>query len=183
MASNQSLWPRHWLMTDERMGGLLWQAVDRLPAGDGAIVLRHYSLTADERLDLGRLLAQRAAERGLLLAVAGSETLADALDAALVHNPAAPAQRSFSTSVHNAGEAIAAREEGAALIFVSPVYPTRSHPGARSLGAADAARLVQAAGCPAIALGGMNERRFATLDARYPGLFAGYAGIDCWLRD
>ena len=38
MAANQSLWPREWLMTDERIGERLWEAVDGLPPGAGVVL-------------------------------------------------------------------------------------------------------------------------------------------------
>ena len=66
----------------------------------------------------------------------------------------------------------------ASLVFVSPVFATRSHPGAPALGLDRAKRLAEAAGAPAIALGGMNARRFAELEGLY-----GWAGIDAWLGD
>lgn len=178
MAANQPLWPRRWLMTDERLRDRLWAAVDRLPAG-GGIILRHYSLPESGRLALGRELALQAADRGLVLGVAGCRTLADELGATLVHNPSAPGGLPASVAVHDEVQAAAAREMGAALAFIGPVFPTRSHPGRPALGEERAVELALRAGCPAIALGGMDENRFATL--REHG-FHGFAGIDCWLK-
>jgi thiamine-phosphate pyrophosphorylase len=63
-------------------------------------------------------------------------------------------------------------------VFVSPVFPTRSHPGRAALGVDRALALAELAGCPAIALGGMSAERFAALR----GGFYGFAGIDCWLK-
>ena len=85
-------------------------------------------------------------------------------------------------SVHDGAQAEGARTAGANLAFVAPVYPTRSHPHGRALGAERAAELARMCGCPTIALGGMDAGRFAELDAAFPGRFHGYAGIDCWLR-
>ena len=48
MAANQPP-GRGWLMTDERMGERLWEAIDRLPSGSGGIVFRHYQSGSDER--------------------------------------------------------------------------------------------------------------------------------------
>ena len=181
MAANQPSWPRQWLMTDERIGEQVWEAIDRLPPGNGGIVFRHYSLNGEERAALGARIAKVAAERQLVLAVAGSTLLADQLGASLLHNPDGPGNCPISCSVHHSGEAARANEVGAALAFVSPVHGTRSHPGAPSLGAAQAAMLARELNCPAIALGGMNEARFDELEQAYPGLFYGFAGIDCWL--
>ncbi|WP_294122270.1 thiamine phosphate synthase [Sphingomonas sp.] len=178
MATNQPSWPRRWLMTDERLGERLWEAVDRLPAG-GGIVFRHYSLSESERLEIGRELGRRAVDRGLVLGVAGSRSLASDLDAALVHNPSEPGSLPASTAVHDEAQAAAARKMGAALAFIGPIFPTRSHPGRPALGQERARELALLVGCPAIALGGMDENRFAALHQRG---FHGFAGIDCWLR-
>jgi thiamine-phosphate pyrophosphorylase len=178
MATNQPLWPRDWLMTDERMGERLWEAIGRVSAESGGIVFRHYSLEAAERLELGRRVAALARERKLLLAVARDVRLAEKLEAQLVHNPRAETDLPFSRSVHDEREALTAREAGAALVFVSPVYVTRSHPGAEPLGPDRAARLAEFAGCPAVALGGMSFGKFWELGPA----FHGWAGIDAWLE-
>jgi thiamine-phosphate pyrophosphorylase len=178
MAANQPPWPWQWLMTDERLGDRLWEAVDRLPSGAG-IVFRHYHLGAAERLALGLKLARCASERNLTLGVAGSGQLAERLGAALLHNPDQPGALPCSMAVHNEVEGRAANEAGAALAFIAPVHATRSHPGRPPLGWERAAELAAVVGCPAIALGGMDESRFLAL--REHG-FHGFAGIDCWLR-
>ena len=181
MAPNQPLWPREWLMTDERMGERLWEAIGRVPAG-GGVVFRHYALEPAERLKLGERIAAAAKAQQLFLSVARDVELAEELGAAIVHNPAEPASAPFSLAVHDEREARAARLAGAALVFVSPVFPTRSHAELSSLGPEEAARLTEIASCPVIALGGMDAARVRELDAAHPGAFHGYAGIDCWLR-
>ena len=138
MTANQPQWPREWLMTDERIGDRLWEAIAALPSGAG-VVFRHYSLADRERRELGLALAAAALRRGLMLAVAGSRRLAEELGAGLVHNPDEAGSLPISMAVHNRAQVEAAREMGAALAFVAPVYPTRSHPGAGHLGAEGAA--------------------------------------------
>jgi thiamine-phosphate pyrophosphorylase len=177
MDTRQQSWPRIWLMTDERMGNRLWEAVDRLPDGAG-IVFRHYSLSADRRDELATRMAETAKRRGLTLAIAGDLGLAKGAEARLVHNPAGDAAGlAWSRSVHNLEEAEAAK--GAALVFVSPVFATASHPGPRPLGPKLAAKIARAASAPAIALGGMDAQKFAQLEREG---FYGWAGIDAWLR-
>ena len=79
--------------------------------------------------------------------------------------------------VHDAREAVRARRAGADVLFVSPLFPTRSHPGARAKGPVRA-RLAAGRGPGVlIALGGMDERRFRRVR---PLGFAGYAAIDAW---
>jgi thiamine-phosphate pyrophosphorylase len=178
MSTNQPLWPTRWLMTDERLDEQLEDTIERLPPGSG-IVFRHYGLDDAERLKLGLGLARQARDRSLLLAVAGSRSLAQLLGAKLVHNADGPGELPASMAVHDEAQARAAKAAGAALVFIGPVYATRSHPDRPELGIDRAVELAELAACPAIALGGMNEQRFAALRERG---FHGYAGIDCWLR-
>lgn len=170
-------WPRRWLVTDERMGDALWRGIRTLPRGSG-VLFRHHGLDRRERIRLGREIARWCRRRGLLLAVSRDVGLARQLGAALVHNPAAsPGLLPVSRSVHR--QADLAESGRAALLFLSPVFETRSHPGARPLGLHEAGRLARLARAPSIALGGVDERRFTALRASG---FAGYAGIDCWIR-
>ena len=181
MAANQPPWPSEWLMTDERLGERLWQAIEALPTGAG-VVFRHYGLTHAARLDLGLRIARCVTERNLVLAVAGSRQLAEQLGATMVHNPDAAGTLPCSMAIHDEAEARLARLAGAVLVFVGPVHPTRSHPGAPVLGPERAAKLARLSGCPAIALGGMSARRFRQLQSAFRSSFHGYAGIDCWLE-
>lgn len=178
MTANQPSWPSEWLMTDERLGDRLWRAMRAIPAG-GGVVFRHYATPDEERICLARDVAELCLDRGLALAVARDVRLAASLNAALVHNPLGdPAPLPFSRSAHCLEEAREACEGGAALLFVSPVFATRSHPGESPLGHGQAVRIAQACSVPAIALGGVNRANFAPL--RREG-FYGWAGIDAWL--
>ncbi len=47
--------------------------------------------------------------------------------------------------------------------MLSPVFPTRSHPGGEILGADTFQRLARASAIPVIALGGMNANRARAL--------------------
>ena len=181
MTTRQRPFPREWLMTDERMGERLWEAIDRLPIEHAGIVFRHYRTSPEARAPLAGRIVDICHRRNLTLAIAGNVALARTLEADLVHNPPEPvSDMPFSRSVHSLAEAEAAKADGAALVFVSPVFPTRSHPGRKALSRPLAVRIAEAAGAPAIALGGMNATKFARL--RREG-FYGWAGIDAWLGD
>lgn len=169
---------RQTLFTDERMGDALFNAIERLPAGSG-VVFRHKSLDAASRCALGGRVAKACAGRGLHLSVAQDIELARTLGAAMVHQPIGdPGDMAFSLPVHDAAEALEARRRAAALVYVSPVFATSSHPGAPHLGPDLARQLAVMANRPAIALGGMNESRFETLDQ---DIFSGWAAIDAWM--
>jgi thiamine-phosphate pyrophosphorylase len=160
--------PRLWLMTDERQGEALFAAIARLPRGAG-IVFRHYSLAASERRALWDRVRSAARGRGLILVVAGP-TLPGADGA---HNRPGTGLR--TASAHNLREIRAAEGAGAHLIFLSPVYPTRSHAAAATLGPRRFALLAHQTKLPVIALGGMNAENARTLGGAY-----GWAGIDAW---
>ena len=171
--------PRIWLVTDERMGEALWPALGRLPAGRG-VLFRHHA--SPDRLAIGERVASLCAANGLVLSVSRDAALASRLGATWIHNPP---QRlgnvgvQVSRSVHSLTEARGANRRGTALAFVSPLFPTRSHPGASVLARREVQSILAALECPAIALGGMSESRFRDLD----GLgFYGWAGIDAWIR-
>jgi thiamine-phosphate pyrophosphorylase len=181
MTSRQTPWPRAWLMTDERMGERLWTAIERLPIKDAGIVFRHYRTPPETRATLAMRIADICHRQSLTLAIAADMDLARSLGAGLVHNPTeVPRDMPFSRAVHSLKEAEAAKAEGAALVFVSPVYQTTSHPGRNPLYRPLAVRIAKAAGVPAIALGGMDSLKFARLGRDD---FYGWAGIDAWLSD
>jgi thiamine monophosphate synthase len=166
-------------MTDERLGDRLWNAIDHLPKHTSGIVFRHYSLVGEARQALGHRVAIKAADRGITLAVAGDPDLAVKLGASLVHNPPRlPCPLPFSRSVHSLDEAKRAQTDCAALVFVSPIHETSSHPGQPALGASLESEIAEAAAVPALALGGMDARNFADLPS---GSFYGWAGIDAWI--
>ena len=171
MRARQPL-PRLWLMTDERQGKGLLAAIARLPEGAG-IVLRHYSLAEVARRDLFEAVRE-AAPGPVLLAGAAVQALAWGADGS---HGRGPGDGLRSAPVHDLPEIRAAERAGADLLFLSPIYPTASHPGARTLGLARFAWLARRTPLPVIALGGMNEargRRLASFGAY------GWAGIDAW---
>jgi thiamine-phosphate pyrophosphorylase len=165
--------PRLWLMTDERQGDALLAAVPRLPRGAG-IVFRHYSLAEAERRALFERVKAATRRRGLTLLLAGPAAQAYAWGADGSHGRGRGIGLR-TASAHNLREIRAAERAGAAAIFLSPVYPTRSHPGATPLGAARFAVLARRTGLRVIALGGMGAARAARLRVAY-----GWAAIDAW---
>lgn len=118
--------PRRWLMTDERLGESLWQAIDALPRGSG-IIFRHYATATAQRRALFERVRSAARRKGLLLVMAGPPVQR----AELRHGRERGA---LTTPVHSRREAVMAIRAGAALLFASPVHPTRSHPGTPALG-------------------------------------------------
>ncbi|WP_294233433.1 thiamine phosphate synthase [uncultured Sphingomonas sp.] len=164
-------YPVTWLMTDERLGDGLWRALSALPPGSG-VVFRHHATPPAERRAIHRRVRRIARARHLILLVAGGGLPGDGIH-----------KRGRTTGLrswpaHDRAEAVAGWKAGADLLFVSPVHPTRSHPGAPALGPSRAARIGCGLGLPLIALGGMDAARFRRLRGR----FDGWAAIDAWAR-
>lgn len=162
--------PTLWLMTDERLGAGLWDAIRRLPRGSG-IVFRHYATPRDERRRLFQQVVRMARARGLVVVRAGEWAGPGEQGR---HN--AGGAGLLTAAAHDRREAVKAVRRGAMVVFVSPVFATRSHSGGKALGARGAQLVVRGLSVVAIALGGMDERRFRGLTG-----FDGWAGIDAWL--
>lgn len=176
----QSL-PHLWLFTDERVSDDdLIAAIARLPRGSG-IVFRHYSHTHIRRYALFRRIRSITRNRHIVMVNAGPRVgRADGTHIFarhLAHMKMGRARFSglLSVSVHTAGAMVTARRASVDIIFLSPVFPTRSHPGAPTLGPMRFATLARLSRCPVIALGGMNAARYRRLK---PLGAYGWAAID-----
>lgn len=181
--------PCLWLFTDERLGGAhaddpLWRAIRRLPAGAG-LVFRHYGLPDPERRALLQAVARVARARRLLLVVS---TPPRGTAPANRHWPAGLVGRGGrargvqTAAAHNRREVEAAARAGADLLFLSPVFPTRSHADSAAMGAVRfgliaRSRSRRAASLPVMAMGGMNAARGRRMRAAGA---AGWAAIDAW---
>lgn len=146
----------------------LWRALRRLPPGSG-VIFRHHQTPQSQRQELFRRVRRITRARGLML-IAANPPLPG-----LIHGRVRGAT---TWPAHNRLEAIAGMKARAGLLLISPVYETRSHPGAKALGPARVVRIGHGLGLPIIALGGMDERRWR----RHRTLFAGWAGIDAFQR-
>jgi thiamine-phosphate pyrophosphorylase len=179
--------PNAWLFSDERIAAGIAELAALLPPGSG-IVLRHDSLAPGARWRLLRRLMRSARARGLTVLLAGQPATARRWGAHGVHlrqrdvKQAGQAHRLgllLTMPVHDAHEARRARKAGAGGVFISPLHPTRSHPGAPVLGRAAWLRLARLSGARSIALGGMTAARACALN-RASGIKPGWAAIDAW---
>lgn len=155
-------------------------AARRLPAGSGV-------LARDMPPAPLRALARLCQARRLRLFVAGEGRVALALRAGL-HLPDRRPTRHLlpflaarrggaawawlSVAAHGRAGLARGRRLGADLVLLSPVFPTRSHPGASALGPWRFAALAGRAGRPVLALGGMTPRNARRVPC------AGFAAID-----
>jgi len=175
LGSGRRRLPVLWLFTDTRRLPDPRAAAARLPAGIAGVVLRH-----DEhplRAAIGRDLARICRQRRLVLVVAGDVRLAAALGAG-VHLRGGrwpgPVRRSgvITSSAHDPAEIRRAWRNGASIVFLSPAFPTDSHPGAPAIGAHRWTRIARESPLPAAALGGIDGSSIRRL-----GYCAGAAAI------
>lgn len=167
-------WPTAWLMTDERLGDRLGTAIARAAAAGAGIIVRHHASSEAER----RSIAAEVLARGAVLGFSRDPHLAADLGAALVHNSQEEGGLlPFSLSIHDEAQAREAARRRPALVFVSPLYSTQSHPGAAALGEERAKALADLSGAPAYALGGVDDVTGKELMSRG---WSGWAGIDAW---
>lgn len=174
--------PRWFLLTDEERLTDPSTLMARLPRGSAVIVRDRDSRRAEDTVaglrqacrSLGITLSQSVIEVPKRLAAEGLHIPEHALKRwrridILRLQPAL-----LTTSAHTRGGIDRAVRLGADAVLLSPVFPTASHPGRRSLGLWRFAAIVRTAPLPVIALGGItvgNARRVRELGA------AGIAGI------
>ena len=168
-----------------------WQALIAAHPSAVGLVLRDYA--HPKRAHLAAQMAQACRKQGRYFSVAGDARLAASVGAAfhcpsymlarpaLRHGRAAPQD---SAAVHNMAELIAAQRAGFRSVLIAPAFATRSHPGARPLGAMRAAVLLRAArqmGLAAYAMGGMGWARWRRLGGFKAA--SGFAAIDAFNSD
>jgi len=153
-----------------------------LPKG-AAIILRDYDWP--EREALARRLKVICVERRLLLLIGADIELAKTVGADGVHFPSRmksrlplPATMIMSTACHTQEDLDRAGETHTDIAFLSPVYPTASHPGAQSLGPDTFKAMARGATVPVIALGGVDEENADMLNG--PNI-VGLAAIGAFL--
>jgi thiamine-phosphate pyrophosphorylase len=172
MPARQPALPTIWLISDARNDAWLEVTLARLPRGSG-LIYRHYHLAPQERRARFERLMPIARERGHVVVLSGAPRQARRWKAHGTYR--APAQAGALggrvgrglrlVTAHSLREIAAARRARADAIVLSPVFPTRTHPGARALGPLRFRLLAARAGAPVIALGGMTAQRARRIGA------------------
>ncbi|WP_233997253.1 thiamine phosphate synthase [Porphyrobacter sp. HT-58-2] len=158
--------PALWLLSDQRNDAVLEDAIRRLPPGSG-FVFRHYHLDVDARAARFAQLLPLLRSAGHWAIVSDGLRTAEAWGADGVYGVRgliAPAGFHWIATAHNEAEIADANANGASAVMLSPVFPTRSHPGAETLGAERFRGLAALSAIPVIALGGMTAERARMLD-------------------
>lgn len=161
MPKRQTAVPAIWLVSDARNDAVLEVALRRLPRGSG-LIFRHYHLAPVERRARFAELMIVTRQCGHMLALSGDPAAARRWGANAAYG--SPGQLSRGPAIirlvtaHSLREVAAARRARADAVLLSPVFATRSHPGARTLGPVKFRSLAAHALVPVIALGGMHAR-------------------------
>ena len=175
--------PTLWLFTDwARMPNPL-PAIAGLPMGLCGVVFRHDA--APGRAALLQQVARACRARRAALVVAGDARLARAARAGTHLRDgrrgrlAPPAGSLVTSSAHDRISLLRAKRAGAGAVFLSPLFPTSSHPNAPALGPlrwCGIARRGRALGCrmEIYVLGGVNGRTVR----RIPGRAGGAGAIE-----
>jgi thiamine-phosphate pyrophosphorylase len=163
MPPRQTALPHLWLVSDARNDAGLEGALKRLPPGSG-FIFRHYHLPPRQRRARFETLRRIARARRHTVILAGDARQARRWGADGAYGPASvvafgpPVLRLISA--HSAREVAQCRVADA--ILLSPMFATRSHPGAKPLGIVRWRLLARLAQVPVIALGGMTPKRART---------------------
>jgi len=159
--------PCLWLISDARNDAELVRALARLPRGSG-FIYRHYHLPDPDRYHRFRALRRIAKAHGHVVILADSALTARDWGADGIYG----APRSLTprragllhlATAHDLAEIGLAARLGADAVLLSPVFPTRTHPGAPVLGAVRFRLLARQSRLPVIALGGMSPARAQSL--------------------
>lgn len=158
MRPRQTSLPAIWLVSDARNDAGLERALMRLPRGSG-LIFRHYHLDPAARRARFDGLRRIARRRGHAVVLAGSPGQARAWGADGAYGAprllaGGPALLRLAT-VHSLREMRQCSRADALLL--SPVFPTRSHPGSATLGVVRFRLLAGRSRVPVIALGGMGQ--------------------------
>jgi thiamine-phosphate pyrophosphorylase len=143
-----------------------------LPKGLCGVVLRPGGTDCSM---LAGSLARLCRQRRFAMVIAGEPRLAARVGAGLHLSRGRPGRGGVAgvrtASAHGQVELVRAWRLGVDAVFLSPVFPTASHPGGAALGAVRWASLVRTARVPVLALGGITAATARRLPRR------GCAGI------
>jgi thiamine-phosphate pyrophosphorylase len=161
---SRSKFPTLWLFTEAPRNPL--PSIARLPSFCSGVVFRHDS--APNRATLAAKVVKLCKSRNIPIVIAGDARLAARLKTGFHlragHWPNFIRPTGLITSsAHSPAEARRARRAGAAIIFVSPAFPTQSHPNARALRPARWQTLARHAAPCAYALGGITGANICRL--------------------
>jgi len=160
-----------------------------LPRGS-AIILRHYELDALDRRELARRLVDVCRPRNVRVLIGADPFLACAVGAAGIHLPENMIKTGRATwrlwrrpdwlvtaAAHSRVAMTQAQQSGVDAALLSPVFATKSHPGAAPLGILRFTDLCRTSSLPVYALGGISVRTARLLRGSGAAGIAAIGGI------
>ena len=161
--------PDLWLLSGARNDAALEEALATLPEGSG-FVFRHYHLQPAKRRERWEMLRSIVRSKNHLVILSGDANAGVEWGADGIYGPPEKLGKTsgllrFATA-HDAVEIELANRTGADALFLSPVFPTRSHPDGDALGETRFHDLAARSAIPVIALGGMTAERARALGVR-----------------
>ncbi|WP_025897343.1 thiamine phosphate synthase [Sneathiella glossodoripedis] len=180
--------PDAFYFTDQNRTHSAIETIADLPPNVG-VIFRHYD--TKNRAEIGEKIAHICQKDQRFLSVASDARLACHLKADALHLPQWQLRQLpllkhrypnllISAACHQYLGLKTADRLGADFAFLSPIYPTKSHPGAATLGTIRPTRWLNTLSIPVYALGGIGQKHFNQL--AFSG-FAGFAGISLFERD
>ncbi|HIP06369.1 MAG TPA: thiamine phosphate synthase [Mariprofundaceae bacterium] len=139
-----------------------------MQGGVDTVVLREKHLDSAKLLSLASKLRVITQKQNVRLMIHSQAAIAKAVNADGVHVDAKSIPEIMdiktwlgkgflvSASCHDESELKQAEQQDADFVFLSPVFPTQSHPGAPSLGANEFLKIASTVNLPVIALGGIE---------------------------
>ncbi|MBL4908112.1 MAG: thiamine phosphate synthase [Sneathiella sp.] len=174
--------PVAFYFTDDQRDADPLDIASSLPQGSG-IVFRHYN--SEQRAETAILLSKICKNRDLTLLISKTPALAAATKSAGCHIPEYLIQQiplmkmrfprlTFTAACHSERSLHLAAACKADAAFLSPIFPTASHPGVSSLGAVRAALIKSRVSLPVYGLGGVNVQNWRQLSSLQ---FSGFGAI------
>ena len=152
-----------WIVTDEERAPDPIKIINKLPKNlKIGIILRHYK--SKSRLNIAKKLSKICKLRKYIFLIANDQQLAIKVNASGIHVPSWSTLRRInrrfliSTSLHSRKDLRNVTLSKSSIVFVSPVYFTKSHPDKKPLGPIRAALLAKQSKLNSIALGGISLR-------------------------
>ena len=128
--------------------------VARLPQGLCGVVFRHDQVAG--RAEMIQAVWRVCRNRRLMMVIAGAGPWPPGTGRHLRGGFGRSAAQFNTASAHSAAELVRAARIGANLAFLSPVFPTTSHPDALTLGPLRLMAMMRIARCSVAALGGID---------------------------
>ena len=170
-------------MSDAHRGGDPLEVIKTLPKGS-FMIFRHYQ--EKNRAALAKKVLSKCRQRKILCLIGADIQLALKLNADGVHLPEAHLKKIGHRPKVHKNMIITAATHSFKMVrrayslkinaaILSPVYKTKSHPGAPTIGRLQFAKICKHSKIPIIALGGIGPNQI--LNLMYAGAF-GIAGIE-----